>query len=119
MNSTSNGLKFIKQPDNTTIVEGRRLLLKCKPNLTIPLKSYTQNASMVVYKWFRDGKPIALNLRTVSQSHSFSLLMTGVKSGALLTLFSNESTFTMPIKYIFSKPACRYSTKMVRSRSPK
>ena len=61
--NTSSTVKFLKQPENITLAQDKRLLLRCKPNLT--LRGQNQNATQIQYKWFKDGKQITYNSKIV------------------------------------------------------
>lgn len=59
--------KFLKQPDNTTLISGKRLLLRCRPNLTVYIKNLNEkNPNLIKYEWFRDNKPIEPSSKTVN-----------------------------------------------------
>ena len=58
--------KFIRQPDNTTLASGKRLILKCKPNITQLLQQDASAQFAVSYQWFKNSKLLPLNSRTVS-----------------------------------------------------
>jgi ABC-type antimicrobial peptide transport system permease subunit len=67
-NSSKAG-NFLRQPENTTIFEGKRLLLKCKPNLNQFFHTFTQRQqqlNLINYQWFKNDKEIDFTSKMVS-----------------------------------------------------
>jgi hypothetical protein len=68
---------FLRQPENATVLSGKRLLLKCRPNLSnlFPTLNKSKSDSIakddmssshLEHKWYKDNKLVAYNSRVVS-----------------------------------------------------
>jgi hypothetical protein len=59
-------LSFLKQPENRTLLVGKRLLLRCKPNLSKYIKNLNEKTTKLIeYQWFKENLPIVYKAKAV------------------------------------------------------